>query len=424
VQQQQDVVADHVYRNGLLTVGLITFLFASNSPAVHAAFSQVSHPNAPLPVLLLNAAVSCTALASVTFLGPMLQTMVPAPSLLETSTSESSVSSSSTASITDTTTGVQQQQALESSSVSSVSVSSKNPFSTIMTDTLEHNLNIPIEWQGGMELGLWKFLGTTANLAGLSQTSADHGAFLIQLTTLIVPVAQGMAGVPITKRIWSAMALAMAGVFMFTQDNGGGGGSSVSSAGSMDSLDAVLQSTTSLSLQGDALCVVAAIFYATYDLRLFSWGKRIAPLALITNKVTTQACLSVGLLAAVTAYGSMHVAGEGSGSASGTNEMLESVLEFFAGASGRDLALVGAVTLWSGMIVNGIVPYLQVGGQQAVGPTKAQILYASQPLWAALMSLVFLGETVGNQGMVGGAAFMGAMMLAATAPEQTLKENE
>jgi hypothetical protein len=40
----------------------------------------------------------------------------------------------------------------------------------------------------GAELGLWKTLRTTANIWGLSQTSLDHGAFLIQLTTLIVPV--------------------------------------------------------------------------------------------------------------------------------------------------------------------------------------------------------------------------------------------
>jgi hypothetical protein len=57
----------------------------------------------------------------------------------------------------------------------------------------------------GMELGLWKFLGVTANMYGLSQTSAGHGAFLIQLTTLLVPAAQGMAGVAIPTRLWSAL---------------------------------------------------------------------------------------------------------------------------------------------------------------------------------------------------------------------------
>ena len=59
---------------------------------------------------------------------------------------------------------------------------------------------------------------------------------------------------------------------------------------------------------------------------------------------------------------------------------------------------------------------LQVGGQQAVGPARAQVIYASGPLWASLISLVVLGETVGVQGAVGGAAFLAAVLLAATAP--------
>ena len=73
-------------------------------------------------------------------------------------------------------------------------------------------------WRRGGELGLWKFLGATANLYGLSLTSSDHGAFLIQLTTLIVPLVQGLRGVPIPPRIWAAVVLALTGVFVFTLD--------------------------------------------------------------------------------------------------------------------------------------------------------------------------------------------------------------
>ena len=67
----------------------------------------------------------------------------------------------------------------------------------------------------GVPLGLWKTLGTSLNLYGLSLTSADHGAFLIQLTTLIVPVAQGVQGVPIPRRIWLAVGIALAGLLSF-----------------------------------------------------------------------------------------------------------------------------------------------------------------------------------------------------------------
>ena len=67
--------------------------------------------------------------------------------------------------------------------------------------------------------------------------------------------------------------------------------------------------------------------------------------------------------------------------------------------------------------MNAVASFLQVGGQQAIGPARAQVLYASQPLWAALLSLVFLGETVGAEGVAGGAAFLAAVFIAASAPE-------
>ena len=56
-----------------------------------------------------------------------------------------------------------------------------------------------------------------------------------------------------------------------------------------------------------------------------------------------------------------------------------------------------------------------MSGQQAVGPARAQILFASQPLWAAVMSYFFLGEQVCTEGMIGGCAFLSAVFLASTA---------
>lgn len=298
------------YTRGLITIGAITLLFASNSPVLHATFTETAPP-----VLLVNAAISVVALVGLLFGGSTLESSTPPPS------------------------------------------------------TLKQDENASL--RAGLEMGLWKFLGTTANLAGLSLTTADHGAFLIQLTTLIVPVVQGIMGVPIPRRIQGAVVLALAGVFMFTQD--------------------VSESAANASAMGDALCVVAAIFYATYDLRLFHWGKKVAARQLITGKIATQAALSVGLLAAC-----------------GSQETME-----FMQSSPKLEFLIPAI-LWSGVAVNAVAPFLQVGGQQAVGPTRCQTIYASQPLWASIMSFVFLGETVGTQGLVGGGAFLAALFLAAT----------
>lgn len=318
------------YRRGTLTVGFITLLFASNSPALHAALTSMEH--AP-PPLLLNALCGIAALLGLLWGGPLLGQTTALPSTLERDATDA---------------------------VDAVSV------------------------RAGGELGLLKFCGTTANLYGLSLTSAAHGAFLIQLTTLIVPLAQGLQGVPIPRRVWAAIGLAVAGVGLFTQDPG-----------------AV---PTAASAQGDALCVLAAIFYAAYDLRLYHWGKRVTPLRLITNKIGAQACLS--LLALSFATSASPVFGGAAADAAA----------YAAAVTPDEAWLLALAVLWCGVVVNAIASFLQVGGQQAIGPARAQVLYASQPLWAALLAVSLLGETVGPEGVLGGAAFLLAVFLAATAP--------
>ena len=320
------------YQQGLISIGIITILFSSNSPVIHAAFIKSTIPP---PVLLLNAATSTIALAGIFVGGPLLDATVPLPCTL---TEDPQLTCNDT------------------------------PDSTAI--------------QAGVELGLWKMLGTTANLYGLSLTSADHGAFLIQLTTLIVPVVQGILGVPIPKRIWAAVALALTGVFLFTTD-------SVGSAGTAIESNAIVK--------GDALCILAAMFYALYDLRLFHWGKKVQPLELIKNKIFVQASLSIALLSAF---------------AWQETSTFFSAVTSDPSAATSDLWLVGSAALWSGIAINAVAPFLQVGGQQAVGATRAQVIYASQPLWAALLSLCLLGETLDERGLIGGTLFLSAMFIA------------
>ena len=98
------------YRRGTLTVGFITLLFASNSPALHAALTSMEH--AP-PPLMLNALCGIAALVGLLWGGPLLGQSTALPSTLESDATDA---------------------------VDAVSV------------------------RAGGELGLLKFCGTTANL--------------------------------------------------------------------------------------------------------------------------------------------------------------------------------------------------------------------------------------------------------------------
>lgn len=398
--QTRTVVTQSEYRTGLATIFAITLLFSSNSPAIKFAFSQTSQAPAP-PVLLLNAAVAVVALIGLVLGAPLLGATVTESSTLK------------------------------------------------LSESAEENRAISL--QAGFELGLWKSLATTINLLGLSLTSSDHGAceFLrtCRIYHLAAPSPQpfpflchastssdsahdahcarvsrcvphppfrfrfpfpvpfpllrhastisdaahdarsslGLIGVPIPGRIWTAIGLALGGVLLFTQDP-----SSVDSGA---------------SLTGDAVCVLAAIFYATYDLRLFSYGKRVPAVKLITYKITFQAVVSLVLATGFLAWEASQ--GQSSGA-----EYVHAAVE-----SPQDAAAVAGVAVYCGLVVNALASVLQVGGQQAIGPARAQVIYASQPLWATGIAFLVLHETVGPEGAVGGVLFLGAMFLAATAPE-------
>ena len=397
-QQQQAAAAAIVYQRGLATIAFITLLFASNSPALHAAFSKVEQQHHAPPVLLLNAACSVVALVAMLVVGPWLDRTV-----LETTT-PTTPATTSTTTTTTTILDTQPPQPPDSSAVLADSNTlsfhwHNHPLVRMLIGDNKEPIRTQdlTALQAGMELGTWKMLGTLLNIVGLSLTSAGHGAFLIQLTTLFVPLAQGVLGVPIPQRIWTAIALALVGVFLFTLDDGGGSGNGASS-----------------SLLGDAACVGTAVLYAAYDLRLFHWGQQVEPLRLITTKIVTQTALSVTILGAFAAAPAWQYVHDAWISINNNNNN-----------SAHDVVLVGAVTLWCGLAVNALAPYLQVRGQQAVGPARAQIMYASQPLWAALLSFLVLGETVGTTGLLGGGAFLVAMMLAATAelPDPDCGEN-
>jgi drug/metabolite transporter (DMT)-like permease len=317
------------YTAGFAIIGFITFLNASTNPLWHAAFAG----NGP-PPLLLNAAVSVVALAGLLIGGPLLDRSVGTVKDLAVSTSTSEPED--------------------------------------------------FNWQylfGGMELGFWKFLGTTSHLYGLSLTTANHGAFLIQLTTLIVPVIQGLQGEKIPRQIQAAVGLALLGVFAFTQDPSGAAEGAV----------AVQQQS-----MGDLLCIACAFFYSAYDIQTFKWGKIVPRTQLVTTKIGTQALLSVSLCAGIawTDCG-----------------------DYFASNPDLTGTLI-PVVLWSGLMVNALATFLQVGGMQAIGPTRAQTIFASQPIWSSILAYAFLGETIGVQGALGASAFLFALYLAITAPRE------
>lgn len=170
----------------------------------------------------------------------------------------------------------------------------------------------------------------------MALTTANHGAFLLQLTTLIVPVIQGLTGAEkIPRQIQIAVALALAGIFAFTQDPAGTADVSIDEA---------------QVRIGDLLVLGAAFFYSGYDIQTFYWGREVPRNELVTIKIGFQAVLSC-VLCAVAAR--------------------DEIVDYIS--SGPDWGVFVPVVLWSGLIVNALATFLQVGGIQSVGPSRAQV---------------------------------------------------
>ena len=72
------------------------------------------------------------------------------------------------------------------------------------------------------------------------------------------------------------------------------------------------------------------------------------------------------------------------------------------------------IILWSALGPGALSAYLHVKGQSMVGPTDAQVVFATVPLWSALLaSAVLPGEHVGPLTWVGGACMVLAGVVAA-----------
>jgi len=327
-----------------------------------------------------------------------------------------------------------------------------------------------LPWRAGAELGGYLFLGNFFQVLGLQWTTADRAAFIVQLTTVIVPVLDsvssrirfGAAAKPLPTRVWAACALAAVGVVIISAD---GAGYNLAEAaanllGNPESKEVVGASVTAavatatstqsaaaaaaaaaipataaaaeagaaaaaLSLRGDALVAVSAVLYSFHVLRLGSLAPEAPPLKLAQTKAAFETFYSfctLGALAFLPAL--LHTSPLALDLAwlpshfSPAVDLTVFVCAAQAGSIGRaEWAAIGWASLWCGAMTCAYTIWAQSFGQQKVGPTEANLVYTAQPLFSALFAAALLGETMSPQALVGGAIVVSALLIS-LAPEQ------
>lgn len=279
--------------------------------------------------------------------------------------------------------------------------------------------------RGGLELGGYLFIGNGLQVIGLQSIPADRAAFLVQLTTVMVPLLSAITAgtfyaIPI--RTYVACCIAFIGVVVMGADdssgNGSGGddGSNIMAVSndSSETITAAIQSMQVVS-QGDILCILAALAYTMHVVRLGKYAPQTNPLELAAAKATTEALLGIVLCSFLAYVGSSSDLPQLLGLPTFVNQMGSSISEYFSFLTteltkngggftneiSSSLVISMGAILWTGWVTCAYTIYAQSFGQRMVGPADSNLIYTTQPLFSSLFAYLLLGETLGSYGYVG-----------------------
>jgi len=243
----------------------------------------------------------------------------------------------------------------------------------------------------GLELGFWSFMASSTNTIGISLTTADQAAFCVETTTIMVPLIQGFCGVPVPGKVWLGCVLSILGIWAL-----------IASSSESASSDQGFKMKT--ALVGDLLCILAAFSYSMFDVRVHKFGKKSELYNLAYTKMVAYAGFSVlgAFLPFILDW---------------TGYYLE-VVEFWNSLTPDAFKLISGVMIWNGALVQFLAHLIMIHGQDIVGPSRAQVIYALTPFLSAIIAWCILGETLGSLGLLGMAIFMVALLIVIQNPPE------
>jgi drug/metabolite transporter (DMT)-like permease len=219
-----------------------------------------------------------------------------------------------------------------------------------------------VAWRDGAILGVVALVSYVTQAVGLEYISANRSAFLTSLNVLMVPLLALTLGGRLRMQTLSAALLACAGIGLMTWEGGA-------------------------NLLGDSLTLVCAFSYAVYVILLSRCIQRHASRTLAATQIVTMALIGiVWLLIADSVRGTLAT---------------------------LPVRLLPAWPAWLylGVVASAGMLFLQAVGQRHVSAEKAAVIYAMEPVFAALFAWLWLSETLGLRGLAGGALVVAAVIL-------------
>jgi drug/metabolite transporter (DMT)-like permease len=220
-------------------------------------------------------------------------------------------------------------------------------------------------WIDGALLGVLALVSYVAQAYGLQFISSNRSAFLTSLNVLMVPLLGLAFGGRITWTVMAAGALACLGIGLMSWEGGG-------------------------NLAGDAATIVCALAYALYVIVLSQRSAR--------HEATHLAATQIAVMAVL-----------------GTAWMLTQSPDSLVTLTSR-AAPHASTLIYLGAVATAGMLFLQAVGQRRVAAEKAALIFAMEPVFAALFGWMWLGELLGWRGVVGGAFVIGALVLSELRP--------
>jgi drug/metabolite transporter (DMT)-like permease len=220
----------------------------------------------------------------------------------------------------------------------------------------------------GLALGLLYGTAQLLQTVGLAHTTASVSGFLTGLYVVATPMlAASILRTTITSNAWLASGLATVGL-------------------------AVLSLRGFSVGYGELVTCVAAMIYAGHIVAL---GRLSRPAEALSLSV-----VQLSVITAVCAVGAIATG------ASGPLIQLP--------ATGQDWLIVGYLAVVAGAVTM----VLQTWAQARVEPSRAAVIMAVEPVWAAAFAVALGGETITGRMIIGGLAIVAAMYLVERSPRR------
>lgn len=136
-------------------------------------------------------------------------------------------------------------------------------------------------------------------------------------------------------------------------------------------------------------------------IRLGKYAANVDALQLAKSKALSE--LGLALITVITCIAIFH-----------QEEHMQYFTSLFTDPMSTGWTILFPTVLWNGCIATALTMYCQSLGQQRIRPTEANLIYTSQPLWATIISCIFLHEQIDVQILPGMLLIVSAILVTVT----------